>query len=138
MLDENIVWGCCMKMCMRMLHDDFIRMLHENVVCESWMRKLNEKVEWQYSLRMLYENVVWECCMRMLNEKEEWENFEIYNGPNIVIYFMIQSDGSLTHLVLEMLTHLKITNSHVFRDYLDKCRVNTDTPMPRDADVSKN
>ena len=81
-------------------------MLHENVVCESRMRKLNE-------------NVLWECCMRMLIEKEEWENFEIFNGPNIVIYFIIQkpwniavffeSDQLLTHLDLEMLTHLKIS-----------------------------
>ena len=97
-------------MCMRMLHDNFIRMLHENVVCESWMRMFFENVVWEYCMRMLYE-------MRMLNEKEGWKNFEIYNGPNIVIYFIIQkpwniavffeSDQLLTHLDLEMLTHLK-------------------------------
>ena len=51
MLNENIAWGCFMKMCMR--HDNFIRMLHE-------------KVEWECSLRMLYENVVWD-------ENVEWE-----------------------------------------------------------------
>ena len=111
MLDENIVWGCCKKMCMRMLHDNFIRMLHENVVCESWMRMFFENVVWEYCMRMLYE-------MRMLNEKEGWKNFEIYNGPNIVIYFIIQKPWYLALF---------------FRKWLM-----IDTPSPRDADASKN
>ena len=71
---------------------------------------------WECRMRMSYENVVWECCPKMVYEKvlrECWHtqtlrwftNVQVQNNANISDIFNF--DNCLTHLVLEMLTHLK-------------------------------